>query len=309
MNLFNHFQKYGYCIQKGLVDVKEISNLLDSFEKFKISNGLYYSQSNHNWRRVNQDLDKYGLLEKSLENFTDLIWSPLLSINGKNILLSNRIEACLQEIHGKTIDFCMWQNMFFDKSTGTIDHIDTWYLDTDPMGSLIAAWIALEDIDGNGGEFHVYPGSHLSEYVKPDYWKSLDHDAFIKWSNDLSQEFKCKPIHLKKGDVLFWHPSLLHGSSNQRTEGHSRKSLTAHYYPVTYKRGGRGKSSEFSSKDYQLDVLNTNKNLRRFKSSPIYANRNRVNIQRSLVGLAKYALNFKNNDLLLMSRSNYEIEG
>ena len=44
----------------------------------------------------------------------------------------------------------------FDRATGTIDHIDTWYLDTEPMGHLIAAWVALEDIDGQG-EFHVYP--------------------------------------------------------------------------------------------------------------------------------------------------------
>ena len=54
----------------------------------------------------------------------------------------------------------MWQNMFFDKSTGTIDHIDTWYLDSDPMGYLFGAWIALEDIDGKGGVFHVYQ-SHI----------------------------------------------------------------------------------------------------------------------------------------------------
>ena len=47
----------------------------------------------------------------------------------------------------------MWQNMFFDKSVGTVDHFDSWYLDTDPPGSLIGAWFALEDIDGKGGTF------------------------------------------------------------------------------------------------------------------------------------------------------------
>ena len=48
-------------------------------------------------------------------------------------------------------EFVMWQNMLFDKSTGTIDHLDSYYLDTDPIGNLIAIWVALEDINGEGG--------------------------------------------------------------------------------------------------------------------------------------------------------------
>ena len=50
--------------------------------------------------------------------------------------------------------------MLFYRSTSILDHLDSWYLDTDPMGSLFGVWIALEDIDGKGGSFHVYPESH-----------------------------------------------------------------------------------------------------------------------------------------------------
>ena len=114
----------------------------------------------------------------------------------------------------------------FDKSTGTIDHIDSWYLDTDPMGHLIAAWIALEDIDGDGGEFHVYPCSHLIEKNVLLLGKIL-----IMISSLLGRKkYKLERILFTLEDVLFWHPSLLHGASNQRVEGHSRKSLV-HYYP------------------------------------------------------------------------------
>ena len=38
--------------------------------------------------------------------------------------------------------------MFFDRSTGTVEHQDSWYLDTDPPGNLVGVWYALEDIQG-----------------------------------------------------------------------------------------------------------------------------------------------------------------
>ena len=67
--------------------------------------------------------------------------------------------------------------MFFDKSTATIPHIDSWYLDTLPKGDLLGAWIALEDIRSENGSFYVYPGSHLND------WSGLEgfsHDQFIE---------------------------------------------------------------------------------------------------------------------------------
>ena len=296
----------GYYIKRGLIDAGKISKLLKSFESFKNRGGIYYSQSNHNWRNARKDLDEYGLCEKSFENFTDLLWAPDLSKYGKDILLSKDILEYLCKLSGTVQDYCMWQNMFFDKSTGTVDHIDTWYLDTDPMGYLIAAWVALEDIDGNGGEFHVYPGSHLSEFVRPENWKDLDHDKFVDWSKNLGKEYKRTPIHIKKGDVLFWHPSLLHGSSNQKIEGHSRKSLTAHYLPCTCKRGGGGASSDPSTEVYRQVVAAKNKRIRQYGSLPIFSDRNRVKIKRSLIGAMKFAFHYQNKDFMLMERSVYE---
>ena len=41
---------------------------------------------------------------------------------------------------------------------------------------------------------------------------------------------------LKKGDVLFWHPYLIHGSYNQTNSKFSRKSITAHYHPIGFGR-------------------------------------------------------------------------
>lgn len=298
-----YFKEHGYCIYKNLINETKITHLLDSYESFKRSGGIYYSQSNHNWRNAIHDTDEHGLLQKSMENFTDLPWAPRLGRFGRDILLSKEINACLCELSDKNLDFCMWQNMLFDKSTGTIDHIDTWYLDTDPMGDLIAAWVALEDIDGKGGEFHVYPGSHLSESTNYEHWKDLDHDQFVKWSDDLRKKYSCKSIHLNKGDVLFWHPRLLHGSSIQKISGHSRKSLTAHYYPVSSNKRVRGLSSDSTTKIFYELASENIKKIKRYGRLPIYANRRRLHLRDSLIGILKYTLNINNHDMMLMGRN------
>ncbi|MFM1815397.1 MAG: hypothetical protein RLZ98_2092 [Pseudomonadota bacterium] len=301
MEAYKQYQANGYYIYKNLISDAKISLLLNSYQSFKQRGGVYYSQSNHNWRNTANDMDEYGLLEKSMENFTDLPWAPNISRHGRDILLSEEMKCCLCELSGKSQEFCMWQNMLFDKSTGTVDHIDTWYLDTDPMGSLIAAWVALEDIDGKGGEFHVYPKSHLSESTSLNCWKDLEHEQFVEWSDQLRKDYSRKPIHLRKGDVLFWHPNLLHGSSSQKHVGHSRKSLTAHYYPVSSNKRIRGFSSDTTTRIYYEPAAENIKKIRRYGALPIYANRRRIHFKQSLIGALKYVLDYKNQDMMLMS--------
>tara|TARA_Y100001968_G_scaffold17076_1_gene13562 strand:- start:643 stop:1086 length:444 start_codon:yes stop_codon:yes gene_type:complete len=146
----------------------------------------------------------------------------------------------------------MWQNMLFDKSTGTIDHIDSWYLDTNPPGSLLAAWVALEDIDGKGGSFHVYPKSHKNSSKS---WIGLDHNKLIDWTKLCQKKYEKKKILLKKGDVLIWHPLLIHGSSSQKEAGFSRKSITAHYCPNDLLMGGNGLSESIETPNYKKKVI------------------------------------------------------
>ena len=76
-------------------------------------------------------------------------------IYAEEIISCNKISNVLQEIL-ESNKFVNWQNMLFDRSTGTIDHADTWYLDTNPRGKMIASWIALEDINESAGRFFVY---------------------------------------------------------------------------------------------------------------------------------------------------------
>ena len=98
----------------------------------------------------------------------------------------------LRKIFPQFPGFLQHQHMFFDLSMETIDHIDSWYLDTNPRGSLIGAWIALENISLKGGCFHIYPKSHFE--VHENEFLNLNHDQFIKWTNKKIANFTKKNI-------------------------------------------------------------------------------------------------------------------
>ena len=300
-SLRNYYLENGYVIFKSLISNEKIEIILKELKKFKDSNKIYYSQSEHNWRKIKNDLDNNNLLECSFENFTDLPWANSLSKAGRDILQSKEILIALRTLSNHK-EFCMWQNMFFDKSTGTVDHIDTWYLDSDPMGHLFGAWVALEDIDGKGGVFHVYPKSHLSINKS---WKNISHDEFVNWSKVESQKFQKKPLFLNKGDLLLWHPSLIHGSSLQKDKGFSRKSLTAHYYPINFLRGGGGINS-INDKSYKKRLIKQQSSMRSY-GYPIMARSSRRAILKfATIGITKFIFSsVLNKPKNLMNRKNY----
>ena len=200
----------------------------------------------HNWRRMSEDLDG-GLLTCSVEKFTDSVWLNSLRRSGREILLHKDIRNILSSVRPHR-EWVMYQNMIFDKSTSTVDHIDSYYLDTIPAGELVGAWIALEKITREGGAFRVYPGSHNHNYP---LLKGLKHEDFVDIISDIKSGYNSKELLVEEGDVILWHPRLIHGSSGQMKVGISRKSITSHYYPKGYVRGGNDETIITGTKEYQ----------------------------------------------------------
>jgi phytanoyl-CoA hydroxylase len=52
------------------------------------------------------------------------------------------------------------QSMYFEGNSATWEHQDSYYLDSEKVGEMCGAWIALEDITATAGRFFVCPGSH-----------------------------------------------------------------------------------------------------------------------------------------------------
>lgn len=105
---------------------------------------------------------------------------------------------------------------------------------------LLVAWIALEDIGADSGPVTYVPGSHRVPYYRYSsgqfaFELSQDSDrearAAEEWYRGRCQEagLSAEVFTCARGDVLLWHPSLIHGGSPPVDRSLTRKSLVVQY--------------------------------------------------------------------------------
>ena len=224
------FQEKGYYIFPKIFSKHEIDPLISELHKIreKRYKPNFSSQATH--RIIPFSFNEYGYLSESILGFTRQWNIPKLARAGRQILLGLKMKKILNKVFPQFKDFVQQNNMLFDKSMETIDHIDSWYLDTHPKGYLVGAWVALEDIHPHSGPFRVYPGSHKK--IDPYRLQNLNHNDFIEEISNIKKGFKAKELVLKKGDLVIWDSRLIHGASKVKDASFSRKSLTSHYYPI-----------------------------------------------------------------------------
>lgn len=230
----DYYDKYGYVVIENALSVRKIDSFLNAYQNIKHNPFfVYYSQSVQ--RCVRPELAPQGYIKESMENASRLAFFRDFSARFQDCIYDRCVSTALTAIDGH-LEHVSWQNMFFDQSTGTIEHQDSWYLDTEPPGNLIGVWFALEEIQENCGSFFVCPGSHKKPGLisRKDYPK---HEDFIQKVLSLSSDNlpAKKPMYLSKGDLLLWHPFLIHGAFQCSDDSLSRKSFTSHYYPYQYK--------------------------------------------------------------------------
>ncbi|KAL4841339.1 hypothetical protein H8958_003284 [Nasalis larvatus] len=108
-------------------------------------------------------------------------------------------------------------------------HQDLHYFPFRPSNLIVCAWTAMEHIDRNNGCLVVLPGTHKGS-LKP-------HD-YPKWEGGVNKMFhgiqdyekNNARVHLvmEKGDTVFFHPLLIHGSGQNKTQGF-RKAISCHF--------------------------------------------------------------------------------
>lgn len=230
VDINSNFKKNGYYIFSNIFSDRDIDPIINELYKIrsKRNKPYYFSQATH--RIIPFNFDKYGYLSESIQGFTRQWNIKGLANTGEKVLLGSKMLRVLNSVFPQFKDFVQQNNMLFDKSMETIDHIDSWYLDTHPKGYLVGAWVALENIHPDCGPFRVYPGSHLD--IDPYILQNLNHSNFVKKISDIKKDYKSKELIIKKGDVVIWDSRLIHGASKIKNEFFSRKSLTAHYYPI-----------------------------------------------------------------------------
>jgi ectoine hydroxylase-related dioxygenase (phytanoyl-CoA dioxygenase family) len=134
-----------------------------------------------------------------------------------------------------------FQTINFLKGSEQRAHSDSVHMTTYPLGYLIAAWVALEDMTAENGPLFYYPGSHKLPYLLNEDFNrgetaftlgEKNYDDYEDLVETLLQRspFEKKAFHAKKGDVLIWHANLVHGGSPILNPALTRKSMVIHYY-------------------------------------------------------------------------------
>lgn len=132
------------------------------------------------------------------------------------------------------------QSLSFEWGSQQPLHRDPIHVRMTPPSHLVAAWIALEDIQPGCGELRYVPGSHRLPYYEfePgryafDHTKDNDEDVLAcqEWDLERCKEAGLEPVplHCKRGEALIWHHSLLHGGSYPTQPELTRKSFVVHY--------------------------------------------------------------------------------
>ncbi len=105
-------------------------------------------------------------------------------------------------------------------------HQDLAYFPFRPADRIVAAWTALEDASVENGALFVVPGSHKGEFLEHGYPKDTVNKAYYGILNE--EGIKPRFMPMNKGDIIFFHPLLIHGSGPNKTQGY-RKSLCCHF--------------------------------------------------------------------------------
>ncbi|PAX07737.1 phytanoyl-CoA dioxygenase family protein [Sphingomonas lenta] len=124
------------------------------------------------------------------------------------------------------------QTMLFMKRAGKPGqawHQDEHFIATRD-GSLIGAWIALDDATVENGCLWMHPGSHRDRVLYP---MRPHHDPRFDHSDEMYGFPYAReggvPVELKAGGVAFFDGYVLHRSLDNRAGGGFRRALVTHY--------------------------------------------------------------------------------
>ncbi|CAG0888210.1 unnamed protein product [Darwinula stevensoni] len=107
-------------------------------------------------------------------------------------------------------------------------HQDLHYFPFRPADGIVASWTAMEPVHKENGCLFVVPGTHKGTLLQHDYpeWEGGVNKFYhgVRGFHDTNHTY----VEMEKGDTVFFHPLLLHGSGSNTTNGF-RKAISCHY--------------------------------------------------------------------------------
>ncbi|CAG9837305.1 unnamed protein product [Diabrotica balteata] len=174
-------------------------------------------------------LRKRGLKgEMVMNKLQDFVMDPVLS----RYCLEKSVVDVVESIIGPNITVA--HSMLINKPPDTDPdisrhpmHQDLHYFPFRPADKIVASWTAMQRVDENNGCLYVVPGSHINNPLLPHGYPEGTNNVMYHGVQDKDHLPK-QLVILDKGDTVFFHPLLLHGSGVNRSQGF-RRAISCHF--------------------------------------------------------------------------------
>jgi len=235
----NYYKNNGYVIFSSLITNEVCTQLRSLWEKnIKPYKGTIYRQTT-------------AKAEKNLFNERGWIMNPILNLQSLNFNLFGNLRQAVEKEVFSNFFICkalksilgekpkIVQSMYFEGNSATWEHQDSYYLDSEKIGTMTAGWLALEEIQADAGRFFICPKSHEIDLGRQNIKNNIaeNHDNYIKQVVSIikSKNMPIKAPYLNSGDMLFWNSWTIHGSIDSQSKTFSRSSITMHAIPCSHK--------------------------------------------------------------------------
>jgi phytanoyl-CoA hydroxylase len=230
-----------YYREMGYVIVKSVFSAQTCDEQRRLWDAQVKPFSGNIYRQAT------GKVERHVLNSKGWVMNPILNLQSvdprrfgefrdfatRSVLTAPRLRDLFIALLGEAPKIV--QSMYFEGNSATWEHQDSYYLDSEHVGQMAAAWIALEEIAARAGRFFICPGSHRIRLDDHSITNNIaeHHEVYIASVVD-----RIRALHLEirapimdKGDVLFWNALTIHGSLDSQDPARSRSSITCHAIP------------------------------------------------------------------------------
>lgn len=230
MSLYDDLMRDGYVVVRNSVPRSRCDQLLDDIGAFKRRNAELIARNaadhGHLYRVSNLHLAVPGLADTFAA-------------------LAAPFQVCDRFFGAPT---SLYTSLYYERGSEQDLHRDTPYFTTRPAGRYLGVWLALDDVDQDNGPLMVVPGSHALppidvEAIARELFAGLDaipsmSDAgWVTYQEAVKKQcaergMAAQQVHVSRGDVIIWHPELLHGGSVHNHKERSRRSLVMHVTPA-----------------------------------------------------------------------------
>jgi len=221
------YEKNGFLVIPGLIPSDMIDKWRNRFLDFV--EGRLDSGQMTKMKDVSLKGKKGVSGEMVVNKIQDFVWDDVLSEHCQHPNILNYVECFtgpnIMAMHTMLI------NKPPDPGTKTSRHPmhqDLHYFPFRPANKIVCAWTAVENITDKNGCLFVVPGSHKGKLEQHEYpeWEDGVNKMYhgVRGFDDEPK----KLLHMEKGDTVFFHPVLLHGSG-ANTSKNFRKAISCHF--------------------------------------------------------------------------------